>query len=79
MKIFGHISGAHVNPAVSISALIMKQISLPDFFIYVISQVGGALTGYASLMVSIPLILIFKHYFTNLCLGDNSKKPNQFQ
>lgn len=40
----GHISGAHLNPAVSLAVLIRGAISLGDFIAYVIAQlVGGAL------------------------------------
>ena len=40
--IIGKISGGHVNPAVSLGMLLIKKISLKDFFIYIVSQVIGA-------------------------------------
>lgn len=40
---FGPISGAHLNPAVSIGALISGRILLREFFQYVIAQISGAL------------------------------------
>ncbi|MBR2543536.1 aquaporin [Candidatus Saccharibacteria bacterium] len=41
----GHVSGCHINPAVSIAMLIHKQIKVKEFFGYVIAQVLGALAG----------------------------------
>ncbi len=43
--IFGHISGAHVNPAVSLGMLITGRIGLVDFFGYVASQLLGGIAG----------------------------------
>jgi MIP family channel proteins len=43
------ISGGHVNPAVTIGMLIIKRITLSDAFIYIASQLAGALV--AALMV----------------------------
>lgn len=45
----GNVSGCHINPAVSLSMLLTKQMSLRDFVGYVISQVLGALAGAAVL------------------------------
>lgn len=41
----GNISGCHINPAVSLAMLITKQISVADFFGYIVSQVLGAVAG----------------------------------
>lgn len=41
----GHISGCHVNPAVSLAVLINGGISFPDFIGYVIAQIAGAFAG----------------------------------
>lgn len=49
----GNISGCHVNPAVSLGALISGRMSVSDFIGYVASQVLGAIFG------SILLKLIF--------------------
>ena len=40
--LFGNVSGAHVNPALTISALTMKKISWQDAVLYVCSQLIGA-------------------------------------
>ena len=40
-----HISGAHYNPAVSLSMLINKQIQLKEFSFYVASQLLGSVVA----------------------------------
>ncbi|MGC4038491.1 MAG: aquaporin [Chitinophagaceae bacterium] len=47
----GPISGAHLNPAVSIAFVIAKKFSLNILLLYIISQVAGAL--FASLVLRI--------------------------
>lgn len=39
---FGHISGAHMNPAVTISFTVMKEFDKKDTVAYIIAQVMGA-------------------------------------
>lgn len=41
----GHISGCHVNPAVSLAVLINGGLSFSDFIGYVIAQIAGAFAG----------------------------------
>ena len=43
--VFGPISGAHFNPAVTLSFAIRKDISIPDAFLYVATQVFGGICG----------------------------------
>ncbi|VXB26492.1 Glycerol uptake facilitator protein-like 6 [Microbacterium sp. 8M] len=48
----GHISGGHLNPAVSLGVLLRGGISVADFFAYIIAQfVGGALAALVSFVV----------------------------
>ena len=48
----GHISGAHLNPAVSLAVLIRGGIGIGDFVAYVVAQlVGGALGALLALTV----------------------------
>jgi aquaporin NIP len=42
---FGHISGAHMNPAVTISFTMMKEFERKDLFFYVFAQVLGAIVA----------------------------------
>ncbi|XP_072286381.1 aquaporin-2-like [Pyxicephalus adspersus] len=50
----GHISGAHLNPAVSIALLVGAQISLVQAFFYIIAQMLGAVIGAALLSEFAP-------------------------
>lgn len=56
ISMFGAISGAHFNPAVSLVFLITKGISLSQFFLYIVSQVLGGIMGavLANIMFEIP-------------------------
>ncbi|MEM9354243.1 MAG: aquaporin Z [Planctomycetota bacterium] len=45
----GHISGCHLNPAVSVGLLVGKRFSAGDFVPYVVAQVAGAIGGAAVL------------------------------
>ncbi|KAK0161577.1 hypothetical protein PV327_010034 [Microctonus hyperodae] len=47
--IFGHISGGHVNPAVSISFALSKKISPLRAALYLAAQCGGGIAGAAML------------------------------
>ncbi|KZC14448.1 PREDICTED: neurogenic protein big brain [Dufourea novaeangliae] len=47
--IFGHISGGHVNPAVSVSFALCRRISLLRAALYVAAQCGGGIAGAAML------------------------------
>jgi aquaporin Z len=43
--VIGDISGCHVNPAVSLSMLLSKKMTVKDFIGYVVAQVLGAFAG----------------------------------
>lgn len=47
--VFGKISGAHLNPAVTIGLLVTKNIALKDSIYYIVAQVIGACLGSLSL------------------------------
>jgi len=53
--IFGAISGAHVNPAVSLAFAIKGKLSWKDLLFYVIAQVLGAIAGVALLFAIFKL------------------------
>ena len=45
--LFGNISGAHLNPAVSIALFLKKEIDIRTMTLYIISQSIGAIIGSA--------------------------------
>ena len=47
----GHISGCHLNPAVSVGLLVAKRFSGKDLPAYVVAQVLGGMAGAAVLYV----------------------------
>lgn len=59
ISIFGPISGAHFNPAVSMVFLITKGISAGMFALYVLAQLIGGLLGsvIANAMFSLPTVI----------------------
>lgn len=47
--VIGNVSGCHINPAVSLGALLDKRISVGDFCGYAVSQIIGSISGAALL------------------------------
>ncbi|HTS24809.1 MAG TPA: aquaporin Z [Bryobacteraceae bacterium] len=47
----GHISGCHLNPAVSVGLLVAKRFPASDLIGYVVAQVAGAITAAGVLYV----------------------------
>ncbi|CAK9819236.1 Aquaporin AQPAe.a [Anthophora plagiata] len=54
IMMLGHISGAHMNPAVTIGAVIVGVKTIPTGIVYVIAQFIGATIGYGLLMTITP-------------------------
>jgi len=61
---FGHISGAHINPAVTIPMMITKKISIADGIGYIIFQLIGAVVAAFSLKAILPEIGAKVHFGT---------------
>lgn len=61
--IFGSISGAHFNPAVSIAFALRQELSWVLAGFYVVSQVAGAFIGVwaAHLMFDLPVVQLSTH------------------
>ena len=64
--IFGPVSGAHMNPAVSLAFTLRRELSLRDFTFYVAAQLVGAIVGVwaAHLMFALPVWQISTHVRT---------------
>lgn len=63
---FGGISGAHFNPAVSLAALLRKELSGRDAMLYMLVQITGAIAGVAAAhgMFGEPLFFASQHIRT---------------
>ncbi len=53
---FGHVSGAHINPAVTIPMMITKKIGITDGIAYIIFQIIGAVVATGTLVALFPEI-----------------------
>lgn len=51
---FGHVSGAHINPAVTIPMIITKKIGVTDGIGYIIFQLIGAVAAAGTLKLILP-------------------------
>lgn len=54
IQCFGCVSGAHLNPAVTVAAYIYELVTLPMAFIYFVGQMLGAFIGYGLLKALLP-------------------------
>ena len=61
---FGHISGAHINPAVTIPMIITKRIGIKDGIGYIAFQLIGAVAAAFALMMIVPVAGAQVHYGT---------------
>ncbi|MBI5697265.1 MAG: MIP family channel protein [Thaumarchaeota archaeon] len=61
---FGHVSGAHINPAVTISMLVTRRIGIKDGIGYIVFQIIGAIIAAFSLKTIFPVLGEKVHYGT---------------
>ncbi|CAG9798967.1 unnamed protein product [Chironomus riparius] len=64
---FATISGAHVNPAVTLGALIFGMISYADAVLFVISQLIGSVFGHA--LVRVLIDSVYMSHPRNFCVN----------
>ncbi|XP_025829899.1 aquaporin AQPcic-like isoform X3 [Agrilus planipennis] len=70
----GHISGAHLNPQVSLGAVILGKLDILLFPVYLVGQTLGALAGFGLLWVLTP-----SDYHNELCITKLHTKLNVYQ
>jgi glycerol uptake facilitator-like aquaporin len=63
ITLFGPISGAHFNPAVSLVMYATKNLSLKETIAYIPAQIGGAIVGalLANLTFDLPVLQFSDH------------------
>jgi glycerol uptake facilitator-like aquaporin len=61
--IFGPLSGAHFNPAVSVAMALRRELSWPDTAVYLVAQIIGGVVGVwiAHLMFELPVWQLSLH------------------
>ncbi|XP_025409664.1 aquaporin AQPcic-like isoform X2 [Sipha flava] len=52
--IIGHISNCHINPCVTLCALLLGKLPIITAFVYIVAEFSGALVGYGILVVVSP-------------------------
>lgn len=51
LQCFGHVSGAHINPIVTVAAAVLGNLPLVQVPIYLFGQFTGAIAGFGILKV----------------------------
>ncbi|XP_045480591.1 aquaporin AQPcic-like isoform X1 [Harmonia axyridis] len=54
IQVVGHITACHINPAVSITSLLLRKINIIQFVVYLLAQFLGAVLGFGLLKVLFP-------------------------
>lgn len=54
VQCFGHISGGHINPAVTVATVVTRKLSLAKAVFYVLAQCLGAVSGAGILYLITP-------------------------
>ncbi|XP_060516901.1 aquaporin AQPcic-like [Cylas formicarius] len=70
VQVFGHVSGSHINPIVTVTAATLGHIALIRVPIYFVGQLLGALLGFSLLKISTPA-----EYMGNQILNGTVKTP----
>lgn len=75
IAIIGHISRAHLNPAVTVASLILGDISTLDSGVYIVAQFIGCTLGYAMLGVITPQEFFTMGFPPDRCLCGTFPHP----
>lgn len=57
----GHISGAHINPAVTIAAVATRRMGVPQGVAFIVAQLAGAIVGAWLLTLAFPAAPLEAH------------------
>lgn len=72
----GHISGGHVNPAISIAMWVSRRLSLKDLGGYIVAQMAGAVAAAGALKLVAPRDLY--QSFTSIGVPGLAEEVNMF-
>ena len=50
----GHISDAHINPAITVGSVVLGKKTIPEGLVYLLSQIVGGILGFGMLKVVTP-------------------------
>lgn len=67
VQCFGHVSGAHINPAVTAAMVVTRKLSLAKAVFYLLAQCGGAIVGAAILFGITPASVRGEMGVTTVC------------
>ncbi|XP_065337154.1 aquaporin-like [Cloeon dipterum] len=56
--VIGHISGAHINPAISVGVAVLQVISPKMLLVYIPAQICGGIAGYGMLKAMTPYAIL---------------------
>ncbi|KAJ2952216.1 hypothetical protein O0L34_g4494 [Tuta absoluta] len=65
IQMFGHISGGHMNPCISVAAAILGELSIPTAVAYSVAQITGGIIGYWFLIHVAPVDVVAEKVCVN--------------
>lgn len=68
IQIFGYISGAYINPSVTVAALIYEKLTVKMAMFYIIAQIIGSFIGVGLLRVVAPSKLLNETTESGFCM-----------
>ncbi|XP_043463460.1 aquaporin-like [Leptopilina heterotoma] len=78
----GHISAAHINPAITLGSVVLGKKSLPIAILYIFAQLVGAIIGFGLLKSVTPEMLLHSGNETTsseFCVTDLHNNISMFQ
>ncbi|KAF7996397.1 hypothetical protein HCN44_002029 [Aphidius gifuensis] len=78
----GHISDAHINPAITIGSIVLGKKSLAVGIFYIFAQCAGAIVGYGFLKIVTPIDIMYATNHTGVdsfCVTQLNEKIHPIQ